>query len=118
MTVHAVLVTAADQPGILFGLTRVLAEHEANITHVDSHSGHEVSEIYMEFQLDGHDPGPVMEQLRQVSGVRQLAETPSRAKIWGKRIIVIGGGAPGRAGGDGRGRRGRPSQHPRGADLD
>ena len=93
MTVHAVLVTAADQPGILFGLTRVLAEHRANITHVDSHSGPEVSEIYMEFQLDVPEPGPVIEQLRQVPGVQRLAETPTRAKIWGKRIIVIGGGA-------------------------
>jgi energy-converting hydrogenase B subunit Q len=93
MTVHAVLVTAADQPGILFGLTRVLADSQANITHVDSYSSAAVSEIYMEFQLVGPDAGPVMDQLRQVSGVQRLTETTSRAKIWGKRIIVIGGGA-------------------------
>jgi energy-converting hydrogenase B subunit Q len=93
MPVHAILVTAADQPGILFGLTRVLAGHQANITHADSHSGNEVSEIYMEFQLDTRDLDPVMDQLRQVPGVQRLTETPSRARIWGKRIIVIGGGA-------------------------
>jgi energy-converting hydrogenase B subunit Q len=29
----------------------------------------------------------------QVDGVRQVRETPSFAKIYGKRIVVIGGGA-------------------------
>lgn len=93
MTVHAVLVTAADQPGILFGLTRVLVEYKANITHVDSHSGPEMSEVYLEFQLEGSDLKPIIDQLRQVPGVQQLTETPTTAKIWGKRIIVIGAGA-------------------------
>jgi hypothetical protein len=31
----AVLVTFTDQPGMLFRLTKVLADHSANITHVD-----------------------------------------------------------------------------------
>ena len=39
MTPHAVLVTVTDQPGMLFGVTRVLAERHANITDVDMHSG-------------------------------------------------------------------------------
>ncbi len=93
MTMHAIFVTAANQPGILFGLTRVLAGHGANITHVDSHAGDDSSEVYMEFELDGVAPGPVLNELRGIDGVRALDETPSRATIWGKRIIVIGGGA-------------------------
>ena len=35
MTPHAIVATVLDRPGILFGLTKVLAEHEANITYVD-----------------------------------------------------------------------------------
>src|SRR4029453_11258706 len=35
MSVHAILATVSDRPGILFGLTRVLADHRANITYVD-----------------------------------------------------------------------------------
>jgi len=35
MTKHAVLVTSTDQPGILFRLTKVLADHSANIAYVD-----------------------------------------------------------------------------------
>src|SRR5260221_6225054 len=35
MRPHAVLAAASNRPGLLFGLTRVLAQHEANITSVD-----------------------------------------------------------------------------------
>ena len=94
MSVHAVLVAITDQPGMLFGLTRVLAERQANITYVDMHSGGEISEIYFEFTLgEGVSPDGVLRELRDVPGVLNLEETPSLAKIYGKRIIVMGGGA-------------------------
>jgi energy-converting hydrogenase B subunit Q len=94
MSVHAVLVTITDQPGMLFGLTRVLAERQANITYVDMHSGGEISEIYFEFTLaESVSPDGVLRELRAVPGVVSLEETPSLAKIYGKRIIVMGGGA-------------------------
>jgi energy-converting hydrogenase B subunit Q len=91
--VHAVRVTASDRPGMLFALTRVLAEHEANITYVDMHTrGHE-SDIYFEFTPSADDEGKIAEMLRGVPGVVGLEETPSLNRIYGKRIIVMGGGA-------------------------
>jgi energy-converting hydrogenase B subunit Q len=91
--IHAVRVTASDRPGMLFALTRVLAEHEANITYVDMHSrGHE-SDIYFEFSPAAADDGAIVETLRQVPGVVSLEETPSLSRIYGKRIVVMGGGA-------------------------
>jgi energy-converting hydrogenase B subunit Q len=91
--IHAVRVTASDRPGMLFALTRVLAEHEANITYVDMHSrGHE-SDIYFEFSPAAADDGTIVETLRQVPGVVSLEETPSLSRIYGKRIVVMGGGA-------------------------
>jgi energy-converting hydrogenase B subunit Q len=90
----AVLVTVSDQPGMLFGLTRVLAGHHANITYVDMHSGDELSDIYFEFTLaEGASADIVLRELGEVPGVVRLEETPSLAKIYGKRIIVMGGGA-------------------------
>jgi energy-converting hydrogenase B subunit Q len=90
----AVLVTVSDQPGMLFGLTRVLAGHHANITYVDMHSGDAVSDIYFEFTLaEGTSADEVLRELGEVPGVVRLEETPSLAKIYGKRIIVMGGGA-------------------------
>jgi energy-converting hydrogenase B subunit Q len=94
MSAHAVLVTVSDQPGMLFGLTRVLASHQGNITYVDMHSGGAVSDIYFEFTLaDGVAPQTVLRELGAVPGVVGLEETPSLANIYGKRIIVMGGGA-------------------------
>ena len=93
MNVHAVLVTVSDQPGMLFGLTRVLADHQANITYVDMHSSDLYSDVYFEFTLGDRAADDVVSDLRQVPGVIRLEETPSLAKIYGKRIIVMGGGA-------------------------
>jgi len=93
MTPHAIVATVLDRPGILFGLTKVLAEHEANITYVDIHSGSPTSEIYFEVTLPEGRLESVMGHLDDVSGVEGVRETPSFAKIYGKRIIVMGGGA-------------------------
>ena len=93
MTPHAIVATVLDRPGILFGLTKVLAEHEANITYVDIHSGSPTSEIYFEVTVPEGRLESVMGHLGDVSGVESVRETPSFAKIYGKRIIVMGGGA-------------------------
>ena len=92
MSGYAVLATVADAPGMLFGLSKVLADHVANISHVEIiHRGPEV-EIYFEFSLEGPIE-PVLENLRTVPGVARLEQTPSFAKVYGKRIIIMGGGA-------------------------
>ena len=93
MSAHAVLTTVSDQPGILFGLTKVLAEHLANISYVDiiHHRDREV-EIYLEFSMEG-PVDSVVDDLRRLPGVRRLEQTPSFAKVYGKRIIIMGGGA-------------------------
>ncbi len=94
MSAHAVLITVSDQPGMLFGLTRVLASRQANITYVDMHSGGAISDIYFEFTLaEDASPDGVLQELGDVPGVVRLEETPSLAKIYGKHIIVMGGGA-------------------------
>ena len=93
MTAHAVLIAVSDQPGMLFGLTGVLAGHQANITYVDIIQHHDKdAEIYLEFSVErGVDP--VFEELRQVPGVKRMELTPSFTKIYGKRIVIMGGGA-------------------------
>ncbi len=93
MNAHAVLVTISDRPGMLFGLAGVLAAHQANITYIDMHSGGAVTDIYFEFTLAGSSADDVLRELKEVDGVVALEETPSLSKIYGKRIIVMGGGA-------------------------
>jgi energy-converting hydrogenase B subunit Q len=92
MSVHAILATVSDRPGILYGLTKVLADHQANITYVDIHNTDAHSTTYFELTLDGPIES-ALGDLRKVPGVASVVETPSFAKIYGKRIIVMGGGA-------------------------
>jgi energy-converting hydrogenase B subunit Q len=93
MAVTAVIIKAVDQPGLLFQLTKVLAEHGANITSVDIHATATASDIYFEFTIDESRASRVLDGLRAPPGVMTVDETPSFAKIYGKRIIVMGGGA-------------------------
>ena len=93
MSAHAVLVTVRDEPGMLFGLTRVFAEHRANVTHLDLHTKAPNPDIYFEFTVAEQGAASVVTGLRQVTGVLHLEETPSLTKIYGKRIVVMGGGA-------------------------
>ena len=93
MSAHAIFATVSDRPGMLHGLTKVLAEHHANITYVDLHTGGPSSTIYFELMLEQMPIEDVLRDLRQVPGVIGVEETPSFAKIYGKRIIVMGGGA-------------------------
>jgi energy-converting hydrogenase B subunit Q len=90
---HAILTTVLDRPGMLYALSKVLADHGADIKYVDIHHGAPHTEIYFEFTLDRETAEPVLAGLREVSGVTRVEETPTFGKIYGKRIIVIGGGA-------------------------
>jgi energy-converting hydrogenase B subunit Q len=93
MSAHAILITAFDRPGMMSALTRVLADHQANITHVDIHPGSPTSDIYFEVTVADDRAQMVLDDLKAVAGVETVEETPSSAKIYGKRIIVMGGGA-------------------------
>src|SRR5687767_11606944 len=93
MTAHAILTTVSDRPGMLYGLSKVLADHEADVKYVDIHPGDPHSEIYFEFVLGDDTLLAVMEDLRGVAGVARVEETPTFSKIYGKRIVVMGGGA-------------------------
>jgi len=93
MAVHAILCSLTDRPRMLSDLTTVLADHHANITYVDIHPGNPAVGIYFEFSLPDTRVEPVLDDLRRVPGVERVNETPSFARIYGKRIIVMGGGA-------------------------
>ena len=94
MPAYAVLATVSNQPGILFGLTKVLADRSANITYVDIiHPGDRDAEIYLEFSVEGRDRADRGRSRRRAGRRRASSVTPSFAKIYGKRIIIMGGGA-------------------------
>ena len=93
MSAHAILITVIDRPGMMFALTKVLADHQANITHVDIHASSPTSQIYFEVTSSEDQIAAVTDDLRAVDGVEAAHETPTAGKIYGKRVIVMGGGA-------------------------
>ena len=93
MTAYAILTKVSEGPGMLYRVSKVLADHSADITYVDIHTGTPHSEVYLEFTLEQGSADAVLEHLRAVPGVARAEETPTFGKIYGKRIIVMGGGA-------------------------
>ena len=94
MAAYALLAEVSDRPGMISDLTRVLADHHANITYVDIHdAGEPVADIYFEFTTEQPNIESILTDMRKVDGVRLVEETPNFARIYGKRIIVMGGGA-------------------------
>ena len=90
---HAILTAVSDHPGMLSSVSGVFAAYGADIKYVDIHPGTPDSEIYFEFMVDEGRVGDVLAGIRALPGVVRAEETPTLWKIYGKRIIVIGGGA-------------------------
>ena len=88
-----ILVHVESGLGVLHQLTGVIAALEGDISSVaivDS-SAHE-ARIYFEVELPG-PPEALLEGLQALSVVKEAAQVDSLQKIYGKRIIVMGGGA-------------------------
>jgi energy-converting hydrogenase B subunit Q len=91
-------ILSASGPGILHVTTGVIARHHGNITSVEIIEGDEsggesgTDHVYFEIEAQG-DPGPMLEDLRKLPIVRHAAQVATMEKIYGKRIIIVGGGA-------------------------
>ena len=93
MPSHAVLTTLADQPGMLYRVTEVLARHDANIEHIDIvHEPHREAEVYLEFACET-PIDQIVSEMQDVPGVMRVDLTQSFGTVYGKRIIIMGGGA-------------------------
>ena len=92
MANHAISVTVEDRRGMLFRTTQVLTECAADIRDVDILHRPAETEIFFECELSG-SVDPVLERLRAIEGVRSVVSAPSMSQIYGKRIVIMGGGA-------------------------
>jgi energy-converting hydrogenase B subunit Q len=90
----AVLVQTPNQPGVLYELTRVITDHRANITYVDiiNERGTERSAVYFEL-TEVVDAELLLKDLSASHVAYNVEPAPSFGQIYGKRIIVVGGGA-------------------------
>jgi energy-converting hydrogenase B subunit Q len=91
----ALMVRTPDEPGVLHALTKVILDHKANITHVDIAERHEgETTVYFELEeVASEAADALIGDIESLPIVRAVERAPSFKKVYGKRIIVVGGGA-------------------------
>jgi energy-converting hydrogenase B subunit Q len=88
-----IVVAASAGPGVLHQLTGVIVRHQGDITSVEIVDNRPPeSRIYFEIDLPSA-PDALLADLRAESMVRRLETVGTFQKIYGKRVIIIGGGA-------------------------
>ena len=91
---NALLIHADDKPGVLHMVTKKIAERGGNISSVEivGHQGHTAT-LYLEITEFNGDITVLIEELGNVSSVTKVESFDPLLKVYGKRIIIIGGGA-------------------------
>lgn len=85
----ALLVVSRDEPGVLYRVSEVIYRHGANITYIATSA---VGETQIE--LDGvGDSQALIGELEALEIVHSVLRVPSFQQVFGKRVIVMGGGA-------------------------
>jgi energy-converting hydrogenase B subunit Q len=88
-----IVVHAERGPGILHQITGVIARYGGDIASVDILSSHPPeTRIYFEIDLPSDNPA-LIEEIRALSVVNTITVVKSMKTIFGKRIIIVGGGA-------------------------
>ncbi len=79
-------------PGVLHQLSGVIAGRGGDITTVEIIETAPASRIYFEIELPS-PPAALIADLERLSVVRTIEQVDTFQKIYGKRIIIMGGGA-------------------------
>jgi energy-converting hydrogenase B subunit Q len=88
-----VLVRTTSGLGVLHDLTGVIARRQGDITSVEIISDHE-GEARIAFEIEtSEDPEALLEDMRTLGKVREVTRVKTLQMIYGKRIIIMGGGA-------------------------
>ena len=87
------LLTTAIGPGILHDLTGVIARHGGDIRSVSIIEASNIqTRIYFELDLPV-DADVLVSDLRLLPVVREVSTVQSLQRIYGKRVLIMGGGA-------------------------
>lgn len=93
----ALCITTKNEKGILRDIGSVCAEHNANIVLTQQETlprGPDKGLAWMEMEVEGcENIQELLLQLQKISGVEKVELHKTFAEIFGKRVIVMGGGA-------------------------
>jgi energy-converting hydrogenase B subunit Q len=88
-----VLIRVQSAPGVLHELTGVIARHHGDIASVEIVEGRPTeARVYFEIDLED-EPSALRADLERLAVVREVSVVKTLQKVYGKRIIIVGGGA-------------------------
>ena len=90
--VIGLLVATRDEPGVLYRISEAIFKHGANITYIAGGSAADLAELQLEV-TGGADEATLVAELVALHGITKVSRVPTFQRIYGKRVIVIGGGA-------------------------
>jgi energy-converting hydrogenase B subunit Q len=87
------VVIGANEPGVLHQITGVMARHRGDIRSISIIEDlRSEARTYFELDLPG-ETGALIADLERLHVVRSVTQVQSLQKIYGKRVIIMGGGA-------------------------
>lgn len=87
------MIRADSGPGVLFQLTGVIARHQGDISSLEIvNAASTEARLYFEIDLAGA-AAPLVADLQALSIVREVGLVGTLQAIYGKRVIIMGGGA-------------------------
>src|SRR6266704_3158969 len=91
--VLGLLVATRDEPGVLYRISEAIFKHGANIAYIASGAHREhLAELQLEV-TGARDEAKLVADLAGLEGITEVTRVPTFQRIYGKRVIVIGGGA-------------------------
>lgn len=89
----AIEVMAEDRIGLIADIAAAVSTAHGNINYIQSWPEHDgTSHTIVQLESE-HDPEALKLQIEKIPSVRSCRIQPTFRKIYGKRVIVIGGGA-------------------------
>ena len=94
--IRGLQIIAENQIGVLRDITTIIAKHRGNITYSQSfiiEHGENKGKAMIYFEIDGGDFDKILEELKSVPTVLEVKEEKPFEKVFGKRVLIFGGGA-------------------------
>jgi energy-converting hydrogenase B subunit Q len=91
--VLGLLLVTRDEPGVFYRVAEVIYRHRANIEYIAG-GAHRDQNAELQLEVSGAaEEQRLVSELEAVEGVTRVSVVPTFQRIYGKRVIVIGGGA-------------------------
>lgn len=90
--VNAINIKTVDKPGVLRKVTDFLAKKNINIVYTHMYKD-KTGCAHTYIELEDVNNKNLLTELNNFEEVKEIDMSPSMGQVWGKRIIIMGGGA-------------------------